>query len=81
MRRFSVLFAMLLLASLAVAPAQAARSATGAAHYAAGRYIVSFADEPAATYDGTIAGYPRTRPDAGKKLDPTRRVSSGGRPT
>jgi subtilisin family serine protease len=38
----------------------------------AGRYIVSFADEPAATYEGNVAGYARTRPDAGKKLDPTR---------
>jgi subtilisin family serine protease len=38
----------------------------------AGRYIVTFADEPAASYEGTVAGYPRTRPDAGKKLDPTR---------
>jgi subtilisin family serine protease len=40
--------------------------------YAAGRYIVTFADEPAATYEGTVKGYARTRPDAGKKLDPTR---------
>lgn len=40
--------------------------------FAAGRYIVTFADEPAATYDGAIGGYARTRPDAGRKLDPTR---------
>ena len=39
---------------------------------AAGRYIVTFADEPAASYEGGVAGYPRTRPDAGRKLDPTR---------
>lgn len=38
----------------------------------AGRYIVTFADEPAASYEGGIDGYARTRPDAGKKLDPTR---------
>jgi subtilisin family serine protease len=70
MRRFSVLFAMLLLASLAVAPAQAARSASGAAHYAAGRYIVSFADEPVASYTGYKAGYAATRPAAGKHINP-----------
>ena len=32
---------------------------------AAGRYLVTFADEPAATYEGHVAGYARTRPDAG----------------
>jgi subtilisin family serine protease len=40
--------------------------------FSAGRYIVTFADEPAATYEGGIAGYARTRPAAGAKLDPTR---------
>ena len=38
----------------------------------AGRYLVTLADEPAATYEGDVKGYARTRPDAGKKLDPTR---------
>src|SRR5690348_818310 len=37
-----------------------------------GRYIVTFADEPAASYEGNVPGYARTRPDTGKKLDPTR---------
>ena len=49
----------------------ASRSQTSKA-VAAGRYIVTFADEPAASYEGGVAGYPRTRPDAGRKLDPTR---------
>ena len=49
----------------------ATRSQTSKA-VAAGRYIVTFADEPAASYEGGVSGYPRTRPDAGKKLDPTR---------
>ncbi|MDX6223807.1 MAG: hypothetical protein QOE64_183 [Frankiales bacterium] len=40
----------------------------------AGRYMVTLADEPAATYEGNVSGYARTRPDAGKKLDPTRDV-------
>jgi subtilisin family serine protease len=60
---------------VAMAPAQAAPVASKSASphgYAAGRYIVTFADEPAATYEGTVQGYARTRPDAGKKLDPTR---------
>ncbi len=38
----------------------------------AGRYIVTFADEPAASYEGGIAGYAPTRPAPGHKLDPTR---------
>ena len=49
----------------------ASRSQTSKA-VAAGRYIVTFAEEPAASYEGGVAGFPRTRPDAGKKLDPTR---------
>ena len=40
----------------------------GTAAYAAGRYIVTFADEPAASYDGYVKGYAATRPARGKKL-------------
>jgi subtilisin family serine protease len=68
MRRVSALVAMLLLASAFAAPAQAARSTTS--HYEAGRYIVTFADEPVAGYAGTKAGYPATRPAAGKHINP-----------
>ena len=39
--------------------------------YRAGRYIVSFADEPLASYDGRVTGYPATRPAQGRKLDVT----------
>src|SRR4051794_40211926 len=49
-----------------------ATKAVSSGGYAAGRYIVTFGDEPAATYEGTVSGYPRTRPDRGHKLDPTR---------
>ncbi len=56
--------------SSSAAPAVTASTANKA--YAAGRYLVVFADEPAASYEGTVAGYARTRPDAGRKLDPTR---------
>ncbi|HEX9969852.1 MAG TPA: hypothetical protein VGB03_06905, partial [Acidimicrobiales bacterium] len=37
--------------------------------YAAGRYIVTFADDPVASYDGYQRGYPATRPAPGRKLD------------
>jgi hypothetical protein len=46
-----------------------AGSATETA-YTAGRYIVTFADEPIASYDGYVRGFPATRPAAGEKLDP-----------
>ena len=38
--------------------------------YTAGRYIVSFGDEPLATYDGSRKGYAATRPSRGRKLNP-----------
>ena len=50
---------------VATAPSSSAAAETGT-------YLVVFSDEPAATYDGNVAGYARTRPDSGKKLDPTR---------
>jgi subtilisin family serine protease len=70
MRRVSVVVAtlMLLLATVFVAPVQAARGSASA--YAAGRYIVTFADEPVASYTGYKAGFAATRPAAGKKLNP-----------
>jgi subtilisin family serine protease len=34
-----------------------------------GRYIVTFADEPVASYDGYARGYPATRPQPGQKLN------------
>jgi subtilisin family serine protease len=59
--------------SAGAAPAKTATAKAATSHpQGAGRYIVSFADEPAASYEGNVAGYPRTSPDAGKKLDPTR---------
>ena len=35
-----------------------------------GRYIVTFADEPVASYDGYQRGFPATRPQPGRKVDP-----------
>ncbi len=46
----------------------AARPATQRS-YTAGRYIVTFADEPVASYGGYVAGYPATRPKAGRTLN------------
>ena len=59
-------------ASAAVKSTAKPAKAVSNSGYSAGRYIVTFADEPAATYEGTVSGYPRTRPDRGRKLDPTR---------
>ena len=70
MRRVSVLVAVLLLLAATVgAPIAQARYAAADSH-AAGRYIVTFADEPVASYAGYKAGFPATRPQAGKKLNP-----------
>ena len=70
MRRVSALLAMFfLLTTIVGAPIAQARQ--GAANpNAAGRYIVTFADEPVASYDGYRVGYPATRPKAGHKLNP-----------
>ena len=37
--------------------------------YKDGRYIVTFADDPVASYTGTVPGYAATRPSLGKKID------------
>jgi subtilisin family serine protease len=59
-------------AGLAAGAAPASAAARTDRQLTAGRYLVTFADEPAASYEGSVKGYARTRPDAGKKLDPTR---------
>ncbi|MET3810599.1 subtilisin family serine protease [Arthrobacter sp. UYEF3] len=72
-----------LLSTAAIAPATAspAQGATVAgiaqrnldpASYPDGRYIVLLAEQPAATYDGSTAGMPATKPSKGKKLDANR---------
>src|SRR3954470_4269739 len=52
------------------AGSQAAGSPGGHSAYAAGRYIVMFADDPAASYDGYVNGFPATTPHPGHKLNP-----------
>jgi subtilisin family serine protease len=72
MRRVSVIVAALLVAASAFAvPASAARGGNGVGHYAAGRYIVTFAEDPVASYAGTTKGFAATRPAAGKHIDPS----------
>ena len=71
MRRVSVLvvLATLLTSMLGVSVTQARQGATD--RFDAGRYIVTFADEPVASYDGYEAGFAATRPHPGAKLDPS----------
>ncbi|HEX5039298.1 MAG TPA: S8 family serine peptidase [Candidatus Limnocylindria bacterium] len=71
MRRVSVLvvIVMLLTSMFGVSVTQARQGPTD--RFAAGRYIVTFADEPVASYDGYEAGFAATRPHPGRKLDPS----------
>jgi subtilisin family serine protease len=70
MRRVSVLVAVFLLLTTIVGVPIAQARQGAASPNAAGRYIVTFADEPLASYDGYRVGYPATRPKAGHKLNP-----------
>ncbi|MGP4031088.1 S8 family serine peptidase [Pseudarthrobacter sp. 1C304] len=67
-----------LLSTVAIAPATAAPGSTVAqvaqknldpGNYPDGRYIVLLAEKPAASYEGSTAGFPATKPASGKKLD------------
>ena len=80
MKRFLVFVALAVSVLLGLAPSPAAADASGRAApagarsqgvaYSAGRYLVTFADEAVASYDGYERGFPRTRPDLGRKVDP-----------
>jgi subtilisin family serine protease len=56
-------------ANAAPLSASTAKSQAATAAYSAGRYIVTFVDDPAASYDGSRKGFAATRPAAGKKLN------------
>lgn len=58
-------------ATSAPAPAsdRSPASAASADAYTAGRYIVTFADEPVASYTGYRKGFPATQPARGRKVD------------
>ena len=47
------------------------RTTTQKPHVSAASYIVQLSDDPAAAYEGGIAGYAATAPAKGKKLDST----------
>jgi subtilisin family serine protease len=60
-----------LTAAVALAPhASAGPAPASGAAYSSGRYIVTFADEPVASYTGYVKGYPATRPTHGHKINP-----------
>lgn len=42
----------------------------GKTSFESGRYVVTLADDPAATYDGGVSGFDATKPGAGDKLNP-----------
>jgi subtilisin family serine protease len=70
MKRSLFALAIACAALVAVAGSQAAgRDSSGHSPYTAGRYIVTFTDDPAASYDGYESGFPATRPHPGDKLD------------
>ncbi len=70
MKRSMFAIAFAFAALVAVAGSQAARSTAGDSAYADGRYIVMFADDAAASYEGYVSGFPATRPHPGQKLNP-----------
>jgi subtilisin family serine protease len=53
----------------ATSASTAAVTAATATRYTAGRYLVTFADEAVASYNGYVAGYPATQPKRGHKLN------------
>src|SRR5262245_22825301 len=58
----------IVVASLSNAATASAPSNKG--NFKDGRYIVTFADDPVASYDGYQQGFAATKPKAGDKLDP-----------
>jgi subtilisin family serine protease len=43
---------------------------SGKTSFDPGRYVVTLADDPAATYDGGVSGFDATKPDPGGRLNP-----------
>jgi subtilisin family serine protease len=69
--RAAIAAATVATAAVALAPQAAAAPAPASSHaYTGGRYIVTFVDEPAASYTGYVKGYPATHPGRGQKLNP-----------
>lgn len=53
------------------APAQAAPDPAPDRAFKEGNYIVTLVEKPAGAYNGTVRGYPATKPAPGKKFDAT----------
>jgi subtilisin family serine protease len=70
--RFATIPIVALVGATVVASVSSAGTGTpadNAANYRDGRYIVTFADDPASTYTGYQSGYSATKPKAGHKID------------
>jgi subtilisin family serine protease len=63
------ILAMLVVSAVAPSTQVAAKSAASGSQFADGRYLITFADDPVASYDGYEAGFAATRPHPGGKLD------------
>jgi hypothetical protein len=69
--RLAILGVMVIvLAVAATTLANTAIAATSSPGIGAGTYIVTFVDEPVASYDGSVPGFAATRPQPGRKIDP-----------
>ena len=69
-RLFGALVAAAMLGLVASSTVSAA-VAPAAPGYTSGRYLVTFADEPVASYTGYAKGFAATQPRAGHKLNAT----------
>jgi subtilisin family serine protease len=72
-RGAAAVLAVVATSAATVAAGQSASAAPAPASgqpYSSGRYIVTFVDDPAASYSGYVRGFPATRPAAGRKLNP-----------
>src|SRR5688572_2683352 len=70
MRRVSVLVVMSLLLTSIIGVSVTQAKQTTDAPFEGGRYIVTFGDEPVASYTGYKKGFAATAPAPGKKLNP-----------
>ncbi|TDD51195.1 serine protease [Nonomuraea terrae] len=61
--------AVVLMALAFAAPTPPTSPEAATTQVAAGRYLVTLAEKPIATYAGGVAGIGRTKPDRGRKLD------------
>ena len=75
-RRAALLAGAVLITTALVAPpgsaqplAEHATTSMGLPTFAPGRYVVTLADKPVATYQGGLSGLKATKPAAGRKVE------------